>query len=851
MLRVLIALLLALSVGLVAVACKSTSGGGSSPGDVLSSALLERTAEMEHRPGLLDTWLDREAGKLWLALPAPVGPRDVCTSVIYIEGLRTGLGSNPVGLDRGQLGEAIVLDWRRVGPRILVEQPNLRFRAETRAGAERRATAESFAPSILWGTEAELIDEDGRALVDVTPFLVRDAHGVVATLQQTGQGSYQLDASRSTLEPDACHAFPDNLEFEATLTFTGGDVGPLVAGTAADGRAVTLAQHHSLVRLPDDGYEPRVFDPRGGAFGLSYLDYAAPLGAPMEQGLALRHRLQLRDPTATRGPVIEPIVYHLDPGVPEPVRSALLDGARWWADAFEAAGFEDAFGVEMLPEGADPLDVRYNVIQWVHRSTRGWSYGNAITDPRTGEILKGHVSLGSLRVRQDQLLFEGLLGVADTGTGTATDPIQLALARLRQLSAHEVGHTLGLAHNFAASASDRASVMDYPAPRITLSERPGEVFDVSDAYAVGVGAWDEVAIEHLYRPFAPDTSGAARRATLDGILAGAQDRGLRYLSDSDARARGSAHPTAHLWDNGADPVAALAETLEIRARALEAFGSDRLAAGRSRALLQEVLAPVYFHHRYQLEAAVKLIGGLDYDHAVIGDGRAPARVVDAERQTAALEAVLRILDPASLDLPDRVVSQLLPRPPGTGSNRELFGSATAPAFDVTGAATTAAREVVALLLEPTRLNRVADQARRQASWPSVEAVLAATTDRAFGALGDDVPPEERHAGLRDAIQHVVVEEIIRVATDRQAQPAVRAAADGQLRRIVQQLGPVPENDHQAAAIRRRIGAHLERGPADETTPFDPAAPPPGSPIGLDSPIREPASWGCSLEWVGS
>jgi hypothetical protein len=406
---------------------------------------------MERRDGLLPLWLDRKGGKLLVEVPAPGAPSADGTGerpgevgrYLYVEGLLTGLGSNPVGLDRGQIGETRLVSLRWVGNRLLFQAENLRYRALGDDPLEARAVDESFADAVLWG--GELVAREGdRALVDFTSFVARDAHDVTGTLRRTEQGSYSLDAARSAVDMDACLAFPDNLELEAVLTFgTSGDPGWEVASASAHGASFSVVQHHSLIRLPDDGYEPRVFHPSSCFYEVAFSDYGAPLDRPILTQWVVRHRLEKVDPSAERSPAVEPLVYHLDPGTPEPVRSALIEGASWWNQAFEAAGFEDAFRVEMLPEDAHPLDVRYNVIQWVHRATRGWSYGGGVVDPRTGEMIKGHVTLGSLRVRQDRLIFEGLAGTGATGTGAPDDPVEMALARIRQLSAHEVGHTLG------------------------------------------------------------------------------------------------------------------------------------------------------------------------------------------------------------------------------------------------------------------------------------------------------------------------------------------------------------------------------------------------------------------------
>ena len=785
------------------------------------------TAGLDPRRGFFDFHYDAAAGKIWLEIPPPVGARGEAARFIYTAALTTGLGSNPVGLDRGQIRDAKLLVIRRLGPRVFFEQPNLRFRALSADPAEQLATAESFATSILWAQEIAAIDPDGRSLVDLTPFLTRDAQAVVRKLQESEQGSFSLDPDRSLVDPAGCLAFPDNVELEAILTFASEEPGDHVRSTVPTPQSITLVAHHSLVRLPDDDYRPRRFDPRAGLHAISFSDYASELDESIRRQWIQRHRLRKVDPAAPRSRAVEPLVYYVDPGAPEPVRSALIEGAGWWAEAFEAAGLVDAFRVELLPEGVHPLDVRYNVIQWVHRSTRGWSYGGGVVDPRTGEILKGHVNLGSLRVRQDRRIFEGLAGVGKTGSGAADDPVEIALARIRQLSAHEVGHTLGLGHNFAASTYGRASVMDYPAPWVTV-DSAGEL-DFSRAYATGIGAWDRHAIRYAYSELALDEE----RSGLEQILQEGLDAGLVFLSDDDARPAGAAEPRANLWDNGADPVAALEETLAVREIALARFGEHNVAAGTALAELQEVLATVYFYHRYQLEAAVKVIGGMEYAHAMRGDGQPAAETLPAERQRQALETILKILTPAQLDLPEAVLRLLAPRPFESSRNREMFASATEPAFDALGAASTAAGQVAAVLLQPERLGRLIDFHRRDPTLPPVEEVLTALIDKAFEAPTSR--ESSRHSELRHVVRRTVVEHLLQLAVHPAVGSAVRAHAEAALRQARRRLPAAASEATEASPYALALAGELDRfSSRTESLPrvVQPPAPlPPGSPIG--------------------
>lgn len=792
---------LAVVVSLTLAACASSGAPGGEP--------LDMRVDL---PSLLPVAFDGVEGAATLTLPA-ADDLGVRGTFLLVEGIETGLGANEVGLDRGAMGGAKLVRFRSVGGKILLEEINTSFRAEKGSAAEKEAARQSFATSVLWGTDEVEPGPGGSVNIDLTSFLVRDAHGIATTLARTGQGSYSLDAARSALDVGRCRAFPRNLEFAAVLTFQSDKPGSEARATAPEGGALTFVQRQGLVALPDGDYRRRRFDPRMGAFGVSFLDYSTGLADPTAQRLAVRHRIE-RDPR-TGEPV--PIVYYVDRAAPEPVRSALVEGASWWESAFAAAGYPGLFRVEVAPRGLDPLDTRFNVIQWVHRSTRGWSYGNALSDPRTGEILKGHVSLGSLRVRQDRLLFEGLLGVAKTGSGDADDPVQLALARIRQLAAHEVGHTLGLAHNFAASVANRASVMDYPAPRVRPAGNGG--LDVSDAYGIGIGEWDKHAIRMLYGEVA---AGETVSEFHDRLSAEVRSKGILYLTDADARSAGAAHPLANLWDDGSNPTEGLENALAVRRTALDRFGAGSLQAGRPLAELEEVFVPVYLHHRYQLDGAIKMVGGTLFEHGVNRPRATGAVAVPADEQRRALDVILGSLSPENLSIPASVRSMLLPRPPGYGRSRETFQRRAGDAFDPLGAADVIARQVARGLMNPERLMRVVLQSA---------ASEGLTVEETVQALMEVGRPQAGEAGEAAALRVVVLtaalEELMGTAGRPNTPREVRNRLVTALRVQVETGRLSTQED-----LLREAKAFLDRPVAAQGT-HESAGPeaPPGSPIG--------------------
>ncbi|WP_300439850.1 zinc-dependent metalloprotease [Christiangramia sp.] len=779
---------------------------------MMKAQFLEKKDSLKKYEGYFDFHYNQKEDEIYLEVD------NLNQEFLYTHFLTTGVGSNDIGLDRGQLGGEAVVKFQKAGNKLLLVQPNQNFRAITDNQAEKQSVSEAFAKSVIFGFEIKE-EKDGKYIIDFTPFLMQDAHGVAEKLKKGEYGNYTLDKSKSALSLDRTKAFPENTEFEALLTFKGEPKGRTINSVVPDAKNISVTQHHSFVKLPDDNYEKREFDPRSGAIFISYMDYASPVYEPIKKRYAVRHRLEKKDPKADVSEAVEPIIYYLDPGTPEPVRSALLEGASWWDQAFEAIGYKNAFQVKMLPEDADPLDVRYNVIQWVHRSTRGWSYGASVVDPRTGEIIKGHVSLGSLRIRQDFMIAQALMNKPFASSDANHDPMmELALARIRQLSAHEVGHTIGFAHNFAASTADRASVMDYPHPQFEIQN--GEI-SFRNAYDTGIGAWDKVTTKYSYSDI-PESRD--EKEYLNSILEEARDNGLIFITDSDARAAGGANALAHLWDNGKHANEELENILKIRKKAIENFSIDNIRKNEPYSVLEDVFVPLYFFHRYQTEAAVKLIGGLQYEYAVKGGNNEVVTYVEEKLQKEALKTLLKTLSAEELAIPKEKLKLFPPRAYGYSRDRESFKSNTDVAFDAFGAPATASEMTLSFLLHPARAERMLQQNAVDKNLPDLEFLLDELISETIQKRNGD----SYEAEVQYTINFVVFKHLLNLAIHKRSTPLVRAITNEKIDNLANWLRG--KDDVVSKEMYRKIKMFREK-PGEFELELNVPEIPDGSPIG--------------------
>ena len=797
--------------------CASTSAVSQTPGTTSgTTAPVSKTAGLERRDGFIPILLDNKQGKIYLEIP-----RDSMRALMMTS-LATGLGSNPIGLDRGSNADTYVVRFDRNGDRVLAVFENWNYRSSaTDNAAHQRTVAEAFPPSTP-GAMPIVSQENGKVVVDATDFFMRDWNDVSGTLAANNEGSYSVQRDRSSIYRPYTKAFPENSEIDVALTFaTTGKPGNTIASIVPDARSFTLRQHISLLQLPGAGFQTRKLDPRVGYFDVTYKDYAQPIQLPLEVRLAARHRLERVNPNDPNSPIKNPIVYYIDRGIPEPIRTATKEGVSWWVDAFNRAGLPGAFRVEDLPEGVDPMDARYNVVQWENRNERGWSVGGAQIDPRTGEMIKGMARLDSHRARTDYNLYAGLMGADASAADTA-----FVLARVRQVSAHEVGHTLGLAHNYIASTYERGSVMDYPPPRVRLDAN-GNI-DLSSAYAVGPGAYDIFAIHWGYGIFPPGTEDDSLRA----IVADGLKRGLLFLSDADARPDYASDPRTNLWDDASTSVEFLRHQSDVRRVALSRFNERNIRPGEPIALLQERFVPVYMLHRFAINSVAKTIGGMEYSNAIRGDNEQATHVIDGATQRRALAALVEALSPKELAIPDTILTLLGPRPYSYNPYIELFPSRTRPAFDELGAARSLAQLIVDAVLERERAARLVQFYPHSANQLSLgEVIDALTADWQPGTTGN-----LKLDAMRRVKQRAVADRLLLLAADKDAAPEVRAIAElkmTSLRNRAKQLALAGSEDNRAQwmAIAGDFTRWLER--QELPTPSPALRPPPGDPFGME------------------
>lgn len=776
-----------------------------------STSIKEFVQTMETHKGFFTFHYQPKTGKVFIQIT------DFGQPFLFQSSMPQGIGSNDIGLDRGQLGDTRLVKFERFGDKVLLKQLNTQYRVSSSNPAEIASIDEAFADSVIAGLSI-VAEQDGNVLVDYTDFLLSDIHQISERLKATKQGNFHADAKRSGVYAPRSKAFPDNTELEALVTFAGSDPGEYVQQVTPSPTSISVHLHHSLIRLPDDQYRTRQFHPYSGFWKISYQDYSASIDESMEVSVIPRHRLVKKDPTAKISEAVEPIVYYLDPGIPQPILGALMDGAKWWDQAFRAIGYKDAFQVKILPADADPMDVRYNVIQWVHRATRGWSYGSSVIDPRTGEIIKGHVTLGSLRVRQDYLIALGLTSPFSEANTDTTAQQEMALARIRQLSAHEVGHTLGIAHNFAASEDGRESVMDYPHPDIKVEQ--GKV-SLEGAYATGMGKWDNYVIAYGYQ----DLPNAKDEASyLAQVVEKAQADNLSYQSDPDARPKSAANDQGHLWDIDSNPLIGLQRLFEVREVALAQFGQNSLPEGEAYSSLQERLVPIYYLHRYQLEAVSKLLGGVSYSYEVKQSGVEPqgAIEVDDQVQNQALAAMLKTLEGKFLSLSPQLVKLITPKAYGDERTRESFKGRTGLTFDPVSAAEASAGYTLSLMLVPQRLNRIAANPVGKKDRLTISSMLEALFDQTIKRK-----PNKFTMAVDQRVNYVVLNGVMNAMQAQELAPEARAELLVNVSALHEYLRDNKRNE-QHRAMAKQLDWFMQSG--EWKGAFEVKQLPPGSPI---------------------
>lgn len=797
-----------------------------------ASSISQRTAGLERHDGYLPFYVDAARGRVLIEIPK------LNDDMLYFVQVAKGIGNVELGIDRGGSGASKVIYFERHGNRAAIVERNLRFRATSANAALQEGMEQSFASSVLASLPIEA-DENGRLLVDASAFILRDAIDLEGLLRRRNQGAFRVDPGRSALYAPRTRGNTDNTEFETTLTYASDNPGPLVNRAAPDGRALTVRVHQSFMR-PPTGYRPRVADPRLGLITLNFRDYSAPYAQGTDVQWIRRFRLEKKDPAAPVSEPKTPLVFYLDAGVPEPIRSAMRDGILWWNQAFETAGFRNAIQVKDPTPDIDPLDPRISFVFWVNRDERGFSVGGSLADPRTGEILSAKARMDSHRIRTISTYWrsyrvasnatpgaDGYTGAecADflmpldamfTQTPIGRSEEALVLARQALVTAHEVGHTLGFGHNWAASINNNASVMEYPSPRITVTAA-GQV-ELSDAFQRAIGDYDKLAVRYAYTEFTPDRE----KNGLESIVAEMRQRKILFTPSAD--------PRWNRYDDLASPAVYLRETMKQRKVLLERYGPDVLAAGEPYGDLRGMgLWMTYLHHRWAIDTGVRYVGGMFDNLAIKGESIAPTEIVPAPLQREVLAQLMDAIQPANLAIPERLLVSLAPS--ATGRDSEEFTMPTGPAFDHLAAARTLGAMVLEQLLEPERSARLIAFADRQPNALTFPQVLRAVLDATWNAPPDTTPLAR---SLRRVVQREALDAMMILGASPQATPEVRAVTLHTLVSLKASLAARGASDEVSNALvhqaQRDITKYLENPTAYQ--PKSSALPqPPGAPIG--------------------
>ena len=797
-LRLLLALLV-LTSGMVAQTSAKPADAGSS--------MTTRTAGLQRHDGFFPYYWDEKKGDILFEL----SPAAFRGEFLYFTGLGSGIGSIEAFADRSSFGGGAVCRFRRVGMRVLVIQENTSFRAPDAAPELQHSVEYSFPTSVLASLPVEG-ERDGTVLVDADSLLMRDAFDLLSQLRRPSRAvggavireqsakaaDWRLDKDRSVIDLEHTGSFPLNTEVEALLTFSTDSESDL---NQPDPHSLSLREHHSFVAMPAPGYEVLDQDPRVGFISTSFQDFSQAYDRPLTRYLVNRWRLQKKDVNAAMSEPVKPIVFYLDRAIPEPIRSAARMGALWWNAGFEQAGFKNALRVDDLPDGADPMDIRYPTIQWTNRSGRGWSVGQSHVDPRTGEIIHAVVQLDSHRMRTVNNYWESVMPSGRDNSEPARDSFaaldsldpksreeQIMLKRLALLTCHEMGHVLGLEHNFVASTYGRGSVMDYFAPRVQI--RADGTADLSDAYMQETGSYDRLAIEWGYSQGKVGSSALENHTRLDAVVKGALAKGIVWGNTAD--------PRWNSYDDGPDPVSWLKTVLPVRNALLAHYSPSMLRAGEPNSMFTSRLPLVYLFHRYALGAAINVIGSAEIPLSLAGDGQKPVIIWPAESQKEALQLALGALNPAQLNVPAEIWKALAPLE-NRDSDPEQFASSAGYLFSPQDGARAVAEIVVGGLLNPLRMQRLAVISRQEVQVPLPANVISALVSTAFSDSAK-TPAERDLAGV---VQTEVADRLMILAANSDATAEVRAVALAGVREVQSAVkknsvrGPVLEQiDHE-------------------------------------------------------